>query len=86
MGKIHDDPEYRRRRQLLMQSKTAKSVCWRCGEPERPNDRFQAGHLIDGNRFSPLGFEHASCNQSAGGKLAHQDLSSSVSRDWTRPL
>lgn len=76
--------DYRRRRELLFASKGAESVCWRCGEPERPDDRFEAGHVIDGNRFSPLAFEHKSCNRSAGARSAFQVLASPASQDWTK--
>ena len=76
--------EYRRRRKLLFASKTSESVCWRCQEFERPGDRFQAGHVIDGHVQSPLAFEHRSCNLSAGGRLSQLECSSPASRDWTR--
>jgi len=78
------DAEYRRRRKLLFASKSSDSVCWRCGEPERLWDRFQAGHLVDGSKVAPLGFEHRSCNQSAGGRAAHRVGCSPASKDWTR--
>lgn len=75
--------EYRRRRQILFASKTSESVCWRCGELERPGDRFESGHVIDGHRASPLAFEHRSCNRRSGGELSQRVEVSPASRDWT---
>jgi hypothetical protein len=52
------------------------AVCWRCEQTIQPTDDWDAGHVDslgegghpDGRRVP----EHASCNRSAGGQLAHQ--------------
>lgn len=46
--------------------------CWRCGQPARPGDPWQAGHLIDSDPNSGLAPEHARCNAQAGARLSHR--------------
>lgn len=48
------------------------TTCWRCGKTARPGDPWQAGHLVDGDRLSPLAAEHRSCNAAAGQRLSMQ--------------
>jgi hypothetical protein len=62
-------------------SSDPSTKCWRCGEPGRPDDPWQAGHLIDSNPASPLAPEHRSCNARAGAALSnrHRDRRS---REW----
>lgn len=80
------DNEYRKRRQQLMATITPDSVCWRCGQPARQGDPFEAGHIIDGERSSPLALEHKSCNRSHGGyngaRASRQQRHEPASRDW----
>lgn len=52
-------------------------VCWRCGEPRRPNDPWQAGHVVDGDSSGPLRPEHRSCNIRAGNRKDREPRSQS---------
>lgn len=61
--------------------------CPRCGQPLLPGvpgyDRWDAGHVIDGQVGGALRPEHARCNRSAGataGNLARK--SAPPSRSW----
>jgi hypothetical protein len=42
--------------------------CHICGEGARPNDKFEADHLIPADPDSPLAAAHASCNRQRGNK------------------
>ena len=55
--------------------------CWRCGDPARPDDPWQAGHLRDGDATSPLAPEHRSCNAKAGAAIVNGQRERR-SRDW----
>jgi len=47
------------------------TVCWVCGKTLhhwRPDDTWQAGHVIDGAVDGELRAEHRSCNNSRGGR------------------
>lgn len=52
---------------------SGRAVCWRCLEPIRPDEPWDAGHLDDIARGGdPLGRvepEHRTCNRRAGGAL-----------------
>lgn len=48
--------------------------CWRCGGllyAHRPDDKWHAGHVVDGAPDSPLAPEHASCNTKAGARRGY---------------
>lgn len=76
--------DYRRRRAQLFATLNEHSTCWRCGEGPREGDPFEAGHLIDGDPHSPLGFEHRTCNRRAGAQAAwHATQPEQHSRQWT---
>jgi hypothetical protein len=38
------------------------TICWLCKQGEKPNDPWQADHVIEGNPLSPLLPAHRSCN------------------------
>jgi len=63
--KLLYDSNYRKR---AAQVRAAASVCHICGEGARPNDPWQADHLIPGEPMSPLAAAHRSCNASRGNK------------------
>lgn len=54
------------------------TLCRRCGQPARPGDPWQAGHINDSQPGGPLAPEHRSCNTSAGARLGNQQR-----RTWT---
>ena len=70
-GAIHYRNDYDRRAKTVRRYANANpdARCWRCGQPARPGDPWQAGHLIDGDPASPLAPEHRSCNAGAGATL-----------------
>ena len=54
---------YRQRAKLVRENATH---CHICKQGYRPNDPFEADHLVPGNPDSPLAPAHRSCNQSRG--------------------
>jgi hypothetical protein len=75
------------------------AICGRCGRRVMPGQRFQIGHVTDVaickasgwpaadiNADSNLRLEHASCNESAGGRLSQAMAGAKVSgidaRHW----
>lgn len=56
--------------------------CWRCGQPARPGDPWQAGHVIDGQVDGELRPEHRSCNASAGATYGNRLRRHPTSRAW----
>jgi hypothetical protein len=56
--------------------KNPATLCWRCGRTYADAVKmygpsgaaWQAGHIVDGHRGSPLAAEHARCNAIAGGR------------------
>lgn len=67
--RVHYHGDYRSRATEIVRAANndPATVCWRCGQPARPLDPWQAGHLIDSHPDSPLAAEHRSCNARAGG-------------------
>lgn len=64
-----------RREAATIRANAIGKTCWRCGKPILPGQRVQAGHTVDRVRRPgslPDAPEHAACNESAGGKLAHR--------------
>lgn len=51
--------DYRARSRQVRQDAT---VCWICGDSARPDDPWQADHLIPDDPLSPLAPAHRSCN------------------------
>lgn len=58
--------DYRRRAKAVRESAT---VCWLCGGGVRPNDPWQADHVVPGDPDSPLAPAHRSCNAARGNKV-----------------
>lgn len=61
----------RARRLRIAATRDPYTICWRCGQPARPGDPWQAGHLRDSDPTSPLLPEHRSCNTSAGATIGN---------------
>lgn len=55
----HYAGNYRQRAKAIRDNATN---CYLCGEGPRPNDPFQADHVIEGDPDSPLAPAHRSCN------------------------
>ena len=53
------DAEYRK---AAAEVRATTLFCWICGKPAKPDDPWQADHVIPGNRFSELRGAHRSCN------------------------
>lgn len=62
----------RARKLVAAANANPSTVCGRCGEPARPGDPWQAGHVNDGQVNGPLRPEHRSCNASAGATMGNQ--------------
>jgi hypothetical protein len=77
--KAHYRGSYLRRAKALRAWANANpdTVCRRCGQKAREGDPWQAGHVIDGDPWSPLAPEHQSCNARAGARLKEPR-----SRNW----
>lgn len=59
------------------------TLCWRCGQPARRGDPWQAGHVVDGSVGGALRAEHASCNASAGATLGNRRrIGLNTTRAW----
>ena len=58
--------DYRKRAKAVRDS---ANVCWLCGGGVRPNDPWQADHVIPGDADSPLAPAHRSCNAARGNKV-----------------
>ena len=87
-GKAHHaDPTYRSAAAHVRAQAYANpsTTCWRCGltldeaRRIRPNETWQAGHLVDGDLSAGLMPEHARCNASAGAKALNAKRSSGYS-------
>lgn len=63
-----------------------RTQCWRCGGLARPDDPWQAGHVRDGDPYSPLAAEHRSCNARAGrlSQLASQRGDDGLAKERVR--
>ena len=59
----HYSGDYRKRAKLVREAATH---CWICGETARPNDPWQADHVVAGEINSPLLPAHRSCNIKRG--------------------
>jgi len=55
----HYAGDYRKRAKAVRESAGA---CWLCGDGPRPNDPWQADHVVPGDPASPLAAAHRSCN------------------------
>lgn len=62
---LYDNPDYRKRAKAVRENAT---VCWICKGGPRPDDAFQADHLLPGDPTSPLAAAHRSCNARRGNK------------------
>jgi hypothetical protein len=62
----HYGGDYRKRAKAV---RDAATHCWLCGEPARPNDPWQADHVIAGEIESPLLPAHRSGNIRKGKTL-----------------
>ena len=63
-------PDHRRWRRTT--PKPEGDPCPRCGLPMWPDQRLDAGHVVDsvfGGDDGPRRWEHAKCNQAAGASL-----------------
>ena len=58
-------------RQRAAQVRATATHCWICNEGPRPNDPWQADHLVPGDPNSPLRAAHRSCNASRGNTPLH---------------
>lgn len=63
----HYSGDYRRRAKAVRESATH---CWICGDTARPNDPWQADHVVPGEPDSPLLPAHRSCNIRKGGGVS----------------
>lgn len=59
----HYSGNYRKRAKEVRDNAT---ICWLCGQGEKPNDIWTADHIIPGDPDSPLLPAHRSCNSSRG--------------------
>lgn len=55
----HYAGDYRKRAKAVRES---PGPCWLCGELDKPDDPWQADHLLTGDPGSPLLKAHRSCN------------------------
>lgn len=58
------------RRAVAVDVAAGRGVCAKCGQPIRPNDKWDLGHSDD--RATYTGPEHASCNRSAGASYGNR--------------
>lgn len=62
-----------RKRAAQVRAETVR--CWICGEGGRPDDPWQADHVVPGDPDSPLAGAHRSCNIARANKSrAGQDF------------
>jgi hypothetical protein len=81
----HYRGDYQRRARAVVARANANpaTTCWRCGQPARPDDPWQAGHLNDGQVGGPLQAEHRSCNARAGQAIsARRRARLQTTRQW----
>ena len=57
--------DYRKRAKEV---RDAAYVCHICGDGPRPDDKFEADHIIPSDPYSPLAAAHRSCNARRGNK------------------
>ena len=73
----HRRGDYTRRAKVVRDAAYANplTLCWRCGRTlamHPKGDRWDAGHVLDGNPLSALAPEASSCNRSAGASLGNR--------------
>ena len=75
-NRSHYRGSYARRAKAVRDAANADPTtrCWRCNGLARPDDPWQAGHVIDHDPSSQLLAEHRSCNVRAG-KQIHEPRS-----------
>ena len=87
----HYTGDYTRRAAAVRRAAYANpgTRCWRCGrtlDEHKPGDRWDAGHVRDGDPTSPLAPEAASCNRAAGAAVGNARRAESkrlrTSRTW----
>lgn len=81
----HHRGTHQRRARAVVAAANANpaTLCRRCGQPARPGDPWQAGHINDGQIDGPLAPEHRSCNARAGQALSAQRRKPlQTTRDW----
>ena len=61
----HYDYTYRKAAKVVRDN---AKFCWICGEGARPDDPWQADHLIPADLHSPLAPAHRSCNARRGNR------------------
>ncbi|GAA2696463.1 hypothetical protein Apa02nite_068560 [Actinoplanes palleronii] len=66
----YDADHVRRRNAVKPAVERGEKKCARCGLPILPGDEWALDH--DDERTGYLGPSHSTCNNSAGGKAAHQ--------------
>ena len=73
-GKAHHAGAYARHAAIVRAHANANpdTLCARCGQPARPDDPWQAGHVNDGEVGGALQPEHRSCNTSAGATMGNR--------------
>lgn len=92
-GRPHHQGTYARRAKVVRNAAWADptTTCWRChltlaqyaALHGAQAAAWQAGHLRDSDRSSPLVAEHARCNASAGATLGNQLRRGPIaSRQW----
>jgi hypothetical protein len=67
MSAKHDTAHYRAlRKRLKPLVESGRMMCWRCGQPILPGEKWDLGHTDGGGIAGP---EHASENRRAGGRI-----------------
>ena len=59
--RAHYSGDYRKRAAAV---RAGAVICWLCGQGARPDDPWQADHVVAGDPFSLLAPAHRSCNAS----------------------
>jgi hypothetical protein len=70
------------RRRWVPVVNTGHVICWRCGQPIRPDEPWDLGH-DDHDRSIHRGPEHSTCNRVAGARRANaRPPLFRISGDW----
>lgn len=80
----HYTGDYQRRAAAVRRAANANpaTTCWRCGRTlaDHPaGATWDAGHIVDGNKYSALAPEASSCNRSHGAALGNRRRAGVVS-------